>query len=118
MEAGQGRGRSFAVYAPPSNRKFWTITRNCQAQSLFVPAVTGKPMLYGLLPPELKCELRFYGYQDYGPESFDREVGESELCRHARERGFDYVLVLQDLDQSGRNQVLDCAAGAGIPAPP
>ena len=111
MDAAQGRGKGFAVHVPASNEKFWRIVNNCEAQPMFVPAVTGKPMLYGLLPPEIKCDLLFYGYPDYGNDAFARDLDDAAICRHATEKGFDTVFVLKDLDQPARNQILDCASG-------
>ena len=109
MDAARGHGPGLAVHVPAFNVKFWNIVRNCTAEPMFEPAVTGVPMLYGLLPPGYKnCNLAFYGYPDYGADAFARDLDPVALCVQARSRGFNRVFELNDLDQLDRNQVIDC----------
>ena len=110
LDAARGHGSGLAVHVPASNDKFWHIVQNCDAQPMFVPAVTGVPMLYGLMPPGDKCDLAFYGYPDYGPDAYARDLDPAALCAHARQRGFNAVFELNDLDRPERNRVIDCAS--------
>jgi hypothetical protein len=108
MDAAAARPGDFAVYAPAANDAFWHAVANCTAQPMFVPAVTGKVMLYGLLPRDYDCDLEFYGYPDYGPDAYARDVDDAALCRHAREKGFASVFILNDVFQPERNRMLEC----------
>jgi len=107
-KAAAGKNKGFAVYVPPSNTRFWQIVKNCSAQPMFVPSVTGVPMLFGLPPLSMNCKLEFYGYPDYSPDAHSHEVGHDSLCRHALARNIQKVLVLRSLEDETGNQVLDC----------
>ena len=108
IKAAQGQGPRFAVKVPASNRQFWNIVKNCEAQAMFVPAVTGKPMLYGLPPKDMECKLEYYGYPDYGTDAFARNIDRETLCRHAVEEGFEPIFVLYDLDDPTKNKIVHC----------
>jgi hypothetical protein len=93
----EGGGR-LVVFVPPSNTDFWMLNRDCRAQSFFVPAMTGVPMLMGL-PPNgrgLHCVLEAtYGFGKYGPRSHSMEMDTERLCHQALIRGFNRVFVLR-----------------------
>lgn len=94
-------GGRLVVFVPPSNTDFWMLNRDCRAQSFFVPAMTGVPMLMGL-PPNgrgLHCVLDVtYGFGKYGPRSHSMELDTERLCDQALIRGFNEVFVLRSPD--------------------
>jgi len=108
LEAAQGRAKNFAVFVPPENRQFWTIVKNCVAQPMFVPAVTGRMMLMGLTPEDLNCKLEYYGYPDYPREAHSHNLDDQVLCQRARARNISTVFILKDLDRKDQNRILDC----------
>jgi hypothetical protein len=63
------------------------------------PPMNGIPMLYGLRPKARQYHLEYYGYPDHGTDALARNIDRETLCRHAVEKGFQTVLVLNDLDQ-------------------
>jgi hypothetical protein len=103
-------GRSaLAVFVPPENVRFWRYAVDCQSQPLFIPALAAVPMLQGLPPISGDCRLpRMFGYADYGPSSRSTAVDDAELCRHARGRGLQRVLVLRDVDAPQANTTMRC----------
>jgi len=107
-KAAAGKSKGFAVYVPPSNTRFWQTVKNCSAQPMFVPSVTGVPMLFGLPPLAMNCELEFYGYPDYSPDAHSHEVDQNTLCQHGLARKIDTVFVLNSLDHPAQNQTLNC----------
>jgi hypothetical protein len=106
----QSAGR-LAVYVPPRNVAFWNMTRDCRAQPFFIPAMTGVPMLLGLAPHSraLRCELEAtYGFGQYGTGSHSQHVEDEALCRMARLRGFEAVLVLESPERASDSLVVSC----------
>ena len=120
---GQGLGQRFAqdvhrlaagsvskvaVFAPPDNAAFWSLVRPCEAKSLFIPAVTGLPMLLGMPPKSMtECMPGMIWYsqrRQYG-DAHTREMSRAELCAHARQRAIDAVIVLG----KEQSELIDCS---------
>lgn len=92
-----GSGSKVAVFAPPDNAAFWSLVRPCEAKSLFIPAVTGLPMLLGMPPKSMtECmkSLIWYSQRRQYGDAHTREMSRAELCAHARQRDIDRVIVL------------------------
>ncbi len=83
----------------------------CVAWSLWLPSVTGVPMLCAVRP---ECSaLLFYGYSHYfGPGTPTQDCASGDLCALALDRGFDTVLDLRSAFDDGKNRVLDCGEEA------
>jgi hypothetical protein len=107
--AGPDGPRGLGVHVPPGNERFWRYAVDCRIQPMFLPALAGVPMVLGLPPSTSPCLFpRTYGYADYGPTSRSRDLGPSDLCRHARSQGLHRVFLLRDVDRPEANQLLRC----------
>lgn len=100
---GMAQAHPVAAFAPPENRAFWTNAVECRADSLFVPAMIGAPMLKGLNP--LNCPREpFYGFTDY-KDSYSEPLSDQQLCARAMPWKIGTVFILASPD-SGRR--LNC----------
>jgi hypothetical protein len=99
------------IFIPPSNRTFWNLEERwaCRRRPLYVPALTGLPLVQGLGPgcPNWGHGLG-YGFGDYSASSVTTALDDEALCAHARRRGVTTVLVIESTTETGRNRVLAC----------
>ena len=107
------------VFIPPSNTAYWHATGLRIVRPWYLPALLGVPLLKGLPPPthrddmckkEYFCILSGYGYAPYTGGAQTSDTTDQELCTRARNKGFEYVYILQDLDDAKQNKLLDCRA--------
>ena len=106
-KAREGKGR-LAVFVPPTNLEFWTLTPTCYSRFHLFPAITGVPMLLGAPPRELGCADQPYT-RNYGPTPYSREIDDEGLCKHARPRNIDRIYVLQSARDPAANRELHCS---------
>lgn len=110
-EASESGSDRLAVFVPPENAVFWSMTQDCRAQPFFIPAMTGVPMLLGLAPhqPPLHCELdATYGFGQYGAESHSLTIADGPLCDLAAQRGYDSLLILGLPESAADSRTLTC----------
>ncbi len=110
-EARKSGSDRLAVFVPPRNAAFWTMTQDCRAQPFFIPAMTGVPMLLGLAPdlPALHCELdATYGFGQYGTGSHSLPIDDGSLCIQAQARGFDAVMILEAPEKAADSRTIVC----------
>lgn len=80
---------------------FWKSQNPCWAASLLVPALTGKPMLQGMVPESYGCNITpFYGFRDYNPVQgrAPSYLEKATVCTAAVQRGFVRVLAVSEDD--------------------
>jgi hypothetical protein len=108
-EGSAGDIKNFAVYVPPTNDGFWTITPTpwCGAASMLIPSLTGVPMILGLPPLRYGCTLEGYGFSSF-PNAESRAVSNDVLCQHAVKRDMKRVFVLRSLTETAINEVISC----------
>ena len=85
-----------AIFIPPSNSLYWDSWNDCAGVPMVAPAMTGMPLLWGLSSHCLE-KYRLFGYEHYDVPSIVNALVESNdvnLCRHAREKGFSHIIVL------------------------
>jgi hypothetical protein len=107
--------RGVAVFVPPSNHEFWQRKEpwGCWRRPLYVPALTGVPLLKGLGPHCAPAGPRFgRGFRDYDLRARAAEMSDQELCRHAIEKDITTVMVLMSLVEPSRNRLVECGASA------
>jgi hypothetical protein len=96
-----------AVFFPPRNHAWWSFVTDCLHVYHAQPALTGIPSLMGAPPESMRCGKDAY-QEAYGPESVAREIGDAELCTHARRRSVRHVLIVNDIDAASKNRILHC----------
>jgi hypothetical protein len=103
---GVAAGSDTLVAVSPAFLAFWQTTPMCNVAPLLIPAYYGLPLLHGVPPAAEHCdEGAYYGYRFYGPGSRATLIGDAELCRQGRARGFHHIAVLE-MPERGRR--LDC----------
>jgi hypothetical protein len=93
-----------AVFVPRSNAEFWNLTPTCYTRFHLFPAISGVPLLLGA-PPD--CPDQPYT-RNYGASASPRDLGDDDLCAHARDRSIERVYVLADMGNATRNRLLEC----------
>jgi hypothetical protein len=76
---------------------FWTSQKTCWAASILLPALTGKPMLQGIVPDAYGCEITpYYGFSEYALAEgrAPTDLGQATICKSAAARGFENLLVV------------------------
>lgn len=85
-----------AVHVDPAVATFWTGgAKVCWAPSLTVQALTGRPVLGGIVPAEYDClsPAPYYGWADYDPATDTaRALSPEGICAAAAPWGFAEVL--------------------------
>jgi hypothetical protein len=100
-------GSRAVVAVTPEFRSYWTLTKQCNAAPFLIPSFYGLPLLKGLPPPNEGCVLgSYYGYSLYAASSRATEIEDNELCRLARDKGFDTLIVLRSKHDGRR---IECA---------
>jgi hypothetical protein len=104
-------GRSVAVYVPQSNSEYWDLYEDCWSKPLFIPAMTGVPLVDGL--PPVKCNdnprlYHVYGFQDYRKRGSDDRLAPDKLCRAALARGFAFVYSYASITRPEGNELYSC----------
>jgi hypothetical protein len=106
LSTGLQQATDVLVYVPPEFEAFWKMQQVCLAQPFMFPAVFALPMLNGLPPRELGCDLGpFYGYLEYGSSSYSVPMTRDALCKNALLRDFARVLVVRSFQQG---ETIEC----------
>ena len=100
-----------AIYIPQTNREFWRIPIGsddaCMRGSLFVPALTGVPLVDGM--PPLACGVMIrYLFGFFPQRTSDDPLDDEALCVKTRDRGLDAVYRLSSLSDPTENRLLRC----------
>jgi hypothetical protein len=100
-ETAAGAPARTAVYVPPDNLQYWTLfgprqsELSCLTGPLFIPSMTGLPLIKGLSPAAWACPKETYwGYNVYGADARSDQLSDAELCDRATAKGFSHVIVL------------------------
>jgi hypothetical protein len=94
------------AYVPPEFEAFWKIQRVCLAQSFVFPAVFALPMINGLPPSNLGCDVGpYYGFVHYGASSHSVAMTGDELCAKALLKGFARILLVKGFQQM---ELIEC----------
>ena len=113
--------KSYILFIPATNEKFWGIVERCPTKAFFLPALTGIPVLSGIPSLQTACgeEIRKgykiwrggqYGYHSFGPESHSTEnVSENELCARSERLGFNKVLFINSVKNFSENKIIICS---------
>lgn len=87
-----------------------TILERCAIQPFTIPAMTGLPLVSGLLVRGGQCRYHSYGYQ-YLPLRAGESRGMAlQPCKLAASRGFRELLVIRREDSHFVSERIDCAA--------
>jgi hypothetical protein len=90
---------------------YWTLVSDCDGKVTFPMSLAGVPVIDGYLPVQAECpqqfSLRGYGGWGAAPETRG-DIGDEELCRRAREKGFPAVLRIDSLADRGRDRKIAC----------
>lgn len=91
-------GPRVALFIPATNTEYWNLVTDCDGKSLFPVAEAGFALIRGYVPPELNCpmEIALRGFGTPPVPSPDED-----LCAVAREKGFEAVRWLEDMNGDG-----------------
>jgi hypothetical protein len=99
--------RDTLVYIPPGFTAFWDIKEICSVVPLAIPGLSGLPMINGLPPAQLGCDLAAnYAHMEYPPDSRSIDMSRDRLCEKTRRLGFRRVLMIRSFDDS---EMLSCS---------
>lgn len=81
------------LYIPPTFKAFWEdeAAQNCGVRPLLLTAVIGLPLLNGVRSGLAVCESE-NGMVEYGADSLDKLLSDTEICDKAKKLGFNHVL--------------------------
>ncbi len=103
-----------AVLIDANFSEFWMSQKTCWAASIVVPALTGKPMLMGIVPQKYGCEVTpYYGFADYSLSDGQALANpdQEEICQIAAKRDFGRVLLIT----AENSMVISCASDTNSP---
>jgi hypothetical protein len=110
LEQARG-GSSAAVFVPAGEESFWRLQPNCMASTLFIPALTGMPMVFGLGPASVCGSYQYYGMESADPSGRTQpNLSQEYLC--AKAGRLENVLVVR---QTPSWQIVRISCG---PQPP
>jgi hypothetical protein len=96
------------VYVPPGFTAFWDVKEICSVVPFTIPGLSGLPMINGLPPEKLGCDLAAnYAHMEYPPDSRSVDMSHDQLCEKTRRLGFRRVLVIRNFDDT---EILSCSA--------
>jgi hypothetical protein len=112
-----------AVFVTPEQYNLWKLSfelspfpptflpplpRSCP-EAFFVQAVTGLPLLMGVPPKYPGCSEGVMGSQRQNEDQVrTRAISYADLCSHAIERNITSILILRDVRQKDKNEVIKC----------
>ena len=96
-----------AVFISPMNEEFWSFPQNCREKYNAQVSLTGQPSLLGGPPVSYECAPDDYT-SGYGNNYQSRSTSDSDLCKHARQRGLQRVLIVVNSHPDNRNRMIDC----------
>ncbi|SME98770.1 hypothetical protein SAMN06265365_107203 [Tistlia consotensis] len=106
-----------AFFVPPSAGDVWDFLLHQKERPIenlmFLPAMTGRPMLLGLPPAPRGVPLAMvHGgiLGDYDDRDRSRAIDDAGLCRQAQRRGVAVVGVIDGLTPSPRTRLLRCGS--------
>ncbi|MGY4334559.1 hypothetical protein ACVWWG_008976 [Bradyrhizobium sp. LB7.2] len=99
--------KDVAVFIPPENAAFWSLSGECHEKHNLQVALTGQPSLFGAPPASYGCDPDVYTTL-FGRENNSRSISDEDLCKHARQRDIKRVIIVAESKPSERNRVLDC----------
>jgi hypothetical protein len=105
--------QNFAVFIPPTDQTFWDFQATCRDKHNIQVSLTGQPSLLGGVPLSYGCARDAY-QANYGSHFDAHDIGDADLCTHARERHILDVFILTDLSHPEANRTLHC--GDGVPS--
>lgn len=89
-----------AIVVGADHAAFWQGPQICWSSSFLLPALTGKPMIQGIIPEIHDCEIsRYYGFADYDLSTgrAPQDLSQDALCPVARTRGAARLLVVSQV---------------------
>jgi len=91
-------GPRVALFIPAENRDYWNLVVDCDGKSLFPVAEAGFALIRGYVPAEYNCpmEIALRGFGTPKPA-----LPNEDLCDAAREKGFEAVQWLNDMNGDG-----------------
>jgi hypothetical protein len=91
-------GSRVALFIPAENRDYWNLVVDCDGKSLFPVAEAGFALIRGYVPAEYNCpmEIALRGFGAPRPA-----LPNEDLCVAAREKGFEAVRWLNDMNGDG-----------------
>ena len=98
--------RVIAYAAPESS--FWTLVGECDGASLWPMAVAGISMLAGQTASKTQCSEGQILGDNLADIAIPAWRDETEICKLAKRRGFDFVLIIDRLD--GTPSKIGCAS--------
>jgi hypothetical protein len=99
--------KDVAVFIPPENSAFWSLSGACHEKHNLQVALTGQPSLFGAPPASYGCDPDVYTTL-FGRDNNSRSISDADLCEHARRRNIKRVIIVAESKPSERNRVLDC----------
>ncbi|MCC5993139.1 MAG: hypothetical protein JJT99_11510 [Rhodobacteraceae bacterium] len=90
-------GEFDAIVVGGGHEVFWQTPQVCWASSFVLPAITGKPMVQGIIPVTYGCEISpYYGFADYdlSASRAPLDLSQDALCPVAQARGAARLLVV------------------------
>ncbi len=100
-----------AILIDANFSEFWTSQKTCWAASIVLPALTGKPMLTGIVPKKYGCEITpYYGFAEYSLSDGRAlaDPSQEKVCQIAATRDFRRILLIS----AESSMVISCDSDA------